>query len=127
MGDDEGLEDASLADSPGFLVTREVVDVTGLGGDSIESCDDDRDTSIEGGLVDRLGDVEWAEDGSGSWNGSEWCWDVGRREGEKVRIGQRAHDADVVHGGSFGEFVLEAGTENLVIFWFGKVQVRSRA
>lgn len=59
VGDDKGAEGAGLADGPGPLVGRLVVEVESLGRDGIDGGDGQRHLGVKGGCEPGIGDGKW--------------------------------------------------------------------
>lgn len=76
VGNDKPVERPGLADSPGLLAGRLVVDVEELGGNGVDGSDGQRDLGVQPGVVNIIGDVE---DGRGV--GAD------RRRGDEARVG----------------------------------------
>lgn len=106
MENHKGKEWSGLADSPGLLASRLVVDVEALDSNSIEDSDCQRNLGVESSSEPVLGDVERAHDRSWDIDRRNGSRRVGGREAEKARVGQGAQQVEMLsHNGGFYDFV----------------------
>jgi hypothetical protein len=97
--DDKDVEGTGLADCPGLLAVRLVVDVEALDSDGVEGSNGQGDLGVESSCVDVPRDVEWAQDGCGNVDRRDWGRRVCGRKAEEAGIGRRTQQVKMLgHG-----------------------------